>query len=79
MVFNKLCPHTLAVTATKLNIRNDLPFGGGVNSLHGRNVKVSARLMSPAPIAVMATMRKVTAMRTAIRVGQQGVGSARTT
>ena len=70
---------TLAVGATKLDIRNDLPYGGGVNSPHGRNVNVSARLMSPAPTAVRTTMRGVTAMRTATRVGQQGVGSARTT
>lgn len=70
---------TFAVTAAKLNVRTDLPSGGGVNSPHGRNVKTRARLMSPAPIAVRKTMRKVTAMRAATRVDQQGVGLITTT
>lgn len=77
---NKLCMlYTLAVKTTKLNTRNNLSFGGDVKCLHGRNVKVSARLMSPAPVAVRTTRRKVTAMRIATPVGQHGVGSARTT
>lgn len=80
LVSNKLCMlYTLALTATKLNTRNNLSLCGYVKSPHGRNVKVSARLMSPAPVAVRTTRRKVTAMRIATRVGQHGVGSARTT